>query len=200
MKKLFAALLLLPSFASAWMGAGGSPDYSRDAGNSYYCASTATIPLATQAGVSVTSPTISLYNPFGSGKNLVLLETSYLFTAAPAASAGVFLAYNINIATPTGINAGTGATGYLTAAIVGKSTSTATTTSIAKCNVYGTLSQTPVPFRYLGGTTGAAAIGGVNLTDQTQGKVVIAPGQMVSMQTTSASLLLAHFLYREEPL
>lgn len=194
MKTLAAFLVFCPALSWAWMGAGGNPDYSRDANNMFYCASTGTV--ATQAGVSVSSPAFSLYNPIGSNKNLVVLDVGVNVTASPAAAVGFSLAYNV---TPSsGVKAGTGQTVATTSALVGKSTSTATTTSIAQCNLQGILPATPVVFRTLGGTSGASAIGGLLLADQTNGKVVIPPGGLVSLQATSAASVQAHILWREE--
>lgn len=182
--------LFFPALSWGWIGAGGNPDYSRDAGNMFYCASTGTI--TTQAGVSVSSPTISLYNPIGSGKNLVLLDTGLVYTASPAASSDFFFAYNV---TPSsGIQTGTGGRGVVTPALIGKSS----TTAIGVCNLQGILPATPTAFRYLSGTTGASAIGGALLTDATNGKVVVPPGGLISLQTTTAANVLAHIVWREE--
>lgn len=197
MKKLVLIGLFLglcgKANASFWPA--GGDDYFKDAGSMFYCASTGTV--LTTAGVSVSSPSISIYNPINSGKNLTLLEVGIDVLASPAAATGYVLAYNV---TPSsGIQALTGATGNMTAALVGTSTSTATTNSIAKCNAQGILPATPIAFRFLGGTTGASAIGGVVFTDHTDGKVVIPPGGLVSLQATAASQIQAHFLWREDP-
>lgn len=192
---LTALLLFGPKWGFAAWFSGSGPDYSQGAGNTYYCASTGTV--LTQAGVSVSSPALSLYNPFGSGKNLVVLETSVEPTASPAAAVQFSLAYNL---TPsTGNLAGSGVTGTLTAALVGKSTSTATSASIARCTAFGILPALPLSFRYIGGMPGAAAISGVALIDNTQGKVVVPPGGMISIQSTTAANVLAHILFREDP-
>lgn len=193
------ALILFPSAAFAWMGSGGSPDYSRDASNMFICASTGTV--GTQAGVSISSPTISLYNPSGSGKNVVVLEVTPVFMASPAAAAAFALAYNLapSSGTATGVAGGTGVPGNVTSALVGKSTGTLTNAS-ARCVLQGILPATPTLFRYLSGVTGASAIGGLNAADQTQGKIVIPPGGLISLQTTSSVSAQASIVWREEPL
>lgn len=186
------AMLLWPSLSWAWMGMGGSPDYSRDASSMFYCASSGTV--TTQAGVSASSPTISLFNPANSGKNLVLLDAGLVFMASPAAASDVVLAFNV---TPSsGPQTGTGARGVVTPALIGKSS----TTALGVCNLLGNLPAVPSAFRVLGGTTGASAISGVVLTDSTNGKVVIPPGGLVSVQTTTAANVLAHLLWREDSL
>ena len=193
---IFVGVFFCPIKASAsWFGSPGV-DYAPGAPNEYYCTSTGTV--TTQAGVSASSPTISLYNPYGSGKNLVVLDVGVAVMASPAAAAQFFLAYNVGIATATGVNAGTGASGAMISAnLVQKSTGTLTN-AVAKCNVQGIIPTTPIAFRFIGGTTGAAAIGGVMLTDQTQGKVVVPPGAMISVQSSSVAALQAHILWRED--
>lgn len=202
MKKALLLILFLSLGSTSWAfwGSSSSVDYSKDANSSYYCGNPSGSAVTTQAGVSVSSPTLSLYNPPNSGKNLVLLDVGIGVTASPAAAASFFLAYNISVS--SGINqAGfTVTTPIMTSALVGKSTSTATTTSIATCKIQGVLPATPIAFRYLGGTTGASAIGGVVFTDTTQGKVVIPPGAIISIQSTSAAALVADFLWREDPI
>jgi hypothetical protein len=189
-----AAVFFMSMKAEAGFWNSSYQDYSRDASSMFYCASTGTV--VTQAGVSISSPVISLYNPQNSGKNLVVTEIGVDITAAPAAAMGLELAYNL---TPSSGVAG-GVVGNLTSAIVGKSTSTATTSSLAACTLQGILPALPVVFRYLGGTTGASAISGVVFTDSTGGKIVVPPGGLISIQTTTAASLLAHFLWREDPL
>lgn len=189
------AVFLLSGKSHAWSSVTG-PDYSRDAPSIYYCASTGTV--TTQAGVSVSSPVISLFNPLTSGKNLVLMDVGVTPTASPAASVVFELAYNI--VPSTGIQSGTGATGNVTSALIGTSTSTATSQAQGVCKVQGILPALPVAFRYIGGTTGAAAISGTVFTDLTQGKVVLPPGGLVSIQTSSAANLLAHLVWREDPI
>lgn len=193
---LLALTILLSSFASKayCFQDHAEVDYSMNAGNMFYCSSTGTV--VTQAGVSASSPTISLVNPIGSGKRLVLLDVGVAVMASPAGATNFLLAYNV--IPSSGLTTTT--SGNLTSAIVGKSTSTATTTSIASCLLQGILPATPIGFRYLGGTTGASAIGGVRLTDDTNGKVVIYPGGIVSFQSTAAASVQAHYLWREEPL
>jgi hypothetical protein len=196
-----APVVLLPVLSFGWMGFGGGNDYSRDAGNMFYCASTGTV--TTQAGVSASSPTISLYNPSNSGKNLVVLDVGINVMSAPAAAAQFSLAYNV---TPSsGVNySSTTNMGYVTAASVGISTVATSKgyvgTMKAICTLQGYLPATPTPFRYLGGTTGAAAISGVVFTDSTSGKVVVPPGGLISIQSSSAAALQAHILWREDNL
>ena len=179
---------------AGWFGPGTAADYSQDAGNEFYCASTTT--LTTQAGSSATSPIWSLTNPYGSNKKLVILDVGINVNASPAAAADFFLAYSSAIIPSTQTIAT--ANGMRSAASIGVSTSTAV--GICSLNLTLTNASAPIAFRYLGGTTGASAIGGVMLTDQTQGKVVIPPGWTVSIQATSAASITSHVLEREDPI
>ena len=69
---------------ASWFGNPGS-DYSQSAATMYLCANPSGSAVVTQAGVSLSSPTLSLYNPVASGKNLVILEVGILPTTIPAA-------------------------------------------------------------------------------------------------------------------
>jgi len=198
MKKILWLLALLPSVSFAGLfSSGGSPDYSNNAGNMFYCASTGTV--TTQAGVSLSSPTISLYNPWNSGKNLTVLDVGINVMASPSASAQFTLAYTTGT---IAISTNTGAAGVVIPALIAKSTSSVTLAggNSGVCWLKGILPSLPVNFRFLGGTTGASAIGGAVFTDNTNGKVVIPPGAMISLQSSSAANLQAHILWREDNL
>lgn len=192
---LLASLSLAPAVSWGWsFGSGGSVDYSRDIGSSFYCTSTGTV--ATQAGVSLSSPTISLYNPTNSGKYLTVLEISPVFIVSPAAAASFELAFNV--APSSGPRAGATGSALSLPAMIGVSTTTLT--AKGQCVLQGILPATPTVFRLLSHTTGASAIGGVNAADQTQGKIVIPPGGTLSLHTTSAAQAQASILWREDNL
>ncbi len=145
-------------------------------------------PVTTQAGLSATTPALTLYNPVGSGVNLVLLTVTCDITTAPAAAAGLMLAYNTLNATPPATT--TAAT--VTSAIIGS-----TSAPKGQCYRIATLAAAPVAFWFLGGTTGAAAISGVKLTENIDGQVIIPPGVAISIQATSAAAILASYVWKE---
>jgi hypothetical protein len=190
------SLLVYPVLAyCAWFSGSGA-DYSQGANSEYYCASTGTI--TTQAGSSATTPAWSLTNPYGSGKNLVILDVGINVNASPAAAAQFFLAFSSAVI-PSTTTISTN-NGFVTSGLIGSPVySTGTASGI--CLIYSTLGNAnkPTAFRYVGGTTGASAISGVVLTDQTQGKVVVPPGVTVSLQSTSAASITSHVLEREDP-
>ena len=202
MKKILLILGLMPSCVWAGFNVTGGPDYSRDAAGEFYCANVAGTPVTTQAGLSVTAPALVLYNPSRSTKNLVLLDVGINVTASPAAAAGFMLAYSTG--EPRGITVFSTNTVVVPALIpsVVNSSTTQVGLSQGQCSggVGTLLPNAPLAFRYLGGTTGASAIGGVVLTDYTNGKVVVPPGSTISIQSKTAAAISAHFLWREDQL
>jgi hypothetical protein len=192
--------LCSPAMAIGWFS-GSGPDYSQGAGNSYYCANAAATPVVTQAGLSVKSPALVLSNPPGSGKNLVVLDLGVDITASPAAAAGFMIAYStMPTQAITYIASNTVVIPALVFSVVQSTTAQiAMTKALCVGGVGTTLPATPVAFRYLGGTTGASAIGGISLTDETWGKIVVPPGSTISLQATSATSVIADFVWREDP-
>lgn len=197
MKKviLVALFLSLCSHAYAGFWPSGGPDYSKDAGNIFYCADLAGTPVTTQAGLARATPALTLYNPYGSNMNLVLIGVGLDVTSSPAAAAGFMLAYSTST---TGAPAST-TPAVVASALLNLNVSTNTTTNVGQCFRIATLQSTPIAFRYLGGTTGASGIGGVVFTDQTDGQVVVPPGMTISLQATSAAAVIADFVWREDP-
>jgi len=172
--------------------------YYYSGANTYVCASTTTAPTISAAGLSVTTTGLILVNPVGSGVKLVMLDTGVDILASPAAATGLFLAYNL-------MNS-TGVTGALppatiSSAFVGQSTGTFANTK-ALCYSSAQLPAVPVFFRALGGTTGASAIGGVQLIDREYpiGSVVVPPGGILSLGASSATVMIAHYTWVEVPL
>lgn len=160
-------------------------------GEVYIGANLGGTPVTTQAGLSATTPALTLYNPVGSNTYLVLQTVTVDITSAPAAACGLMLAFNaLNAAPPSSTTAAT-----VTNAIVGSTYSPA-----GQCFRIATLATAPVAFRFIGGTTGAAAISGVQLIDKVDGEVIIPPGVAISIQSTSAAAILASFSWEEIPI
>jgi hypothetical protein len=200
MKRILLILGLFPSCVWAGFNVTGGTDYSRDAGSMFYCSSLAGTPVTTQAGLSATAPALFLTNPARSQKNLVLLEVGINITAAPAAASGYILAYSTGPQTVT-YSTNVVVVPALLPTVV-NSTATMVGLSSGQCGggVGNNLLYVPLAFRYLSGTTGAAAISGVVMTDFTNGQVVIPPGVTVSLQAKTAASTSANFLWREDPL
>ena len=158
--------------------------------------------MTTQAGVSATTPALTLYNPINSPVNLVLWQGTYAFQAAPAAASAIILAANL----PTLASVPTGPTSTTLASIwnnllgTGVGAAQITGGPWGQCYRVATLSAAPIAIRYPFGTTGAAAIGGASFTDFVDGLLVIGPGVAVSVQTSSAASLCCSFTWEEVPI
>jgi hypothetical protein len=196
-KKLSILTFCLFFYSNSWAfwGSTSANDYSKDANSEYYCNDLAGTAVTTAAGLSPLNPALTLYNPYGSGKNLVLLDVGIDITAAPAAAAQFMLAYSTAAGAPT-----TTTPAQTTSAYINVTSTNPVTASTGLCYRAATIPSVPIAFRYLGGTTGAAAISGVVMTDLTQGKVVVPPGGTISIQSTSAAAIIAHLLWREDPI
>ncbi len=154
-------------------------------GNAYFaCNQSAIVPTA---GLSTAGKVMTLHNPVGSGKNLVLLEILLSMTTLPAISTttatNIFLAGNLTAsqAAPTSTTAETvqncllgGASG------VGKVYNTAT------------LAATPVAIRPLATVDVLTAVGFASFVckDEVAGALIIQPGIYVSIQASAATVAL----------
>jgi hypothetical protein len=144
--------------------------------------------VTTQAGLSATTPALTLYNPANSGVWLVLVTVTVDITAAPAAAAGLMLAVNA----PTAA-----APSSVTNATIQNALTSNVSTGIGQCYRIATLAAAPLAIRFIGGTTGAAAIGGVQLIDDVGGGIIVGPGVALSIQATSAAAIVASFTWEE---
>lgn len=145
-------------------------------------------PVTTQAGLSATTPALTLYNPSNSGVNLVLLTVTLDITSSPAAATAFCLAFNaLNATAPSATTAST-----VTSNILGE-----TTSPKGQCYRIATLAAAPTAFRFIGGVTGASAISGVQLIDHIDGEYVIPPGVAVSIQSSAAAAIVASFSWKE---
>ena len=149
-------------------------------GNVYGSASQAGV--TSQAGLSATTPVLTLYNPSGSGKNAVIWYLGATFLVAFAAAAAIFIA----VGTDTVAAA---VTGTLTTAHrnmkLGASSNNACKTYLA-----ATLPAAPVAVGLLGaGLTGAITTVPVakSLERWVGGAIILKPGSNLSLQTSTAS-------------
>jgi hypothetical protein len=142
---------------------------------------TAVAGITTQAGLSVTTPALTLYNPAGSGMNAALIYAGVAFTVVFAAVAAVWLAANTN---------------PLAAAVTGTLTTTHRNLLLGGRNptaiplLAATLPAAPVAIDLLGvGITGAVNLLPTNscLEKWYNGAIILAPGTAISIQTGAAS-------------
>ena len=160
-------------------------------GNVYTCSNPQATAVTTQAGLSATTPALTLYNPVGSGKNLVLIEDTIGLNAAPAAASIFSLAYSIGA--PTSLTAANYANNLLTP------TSVAVAPPAGACYRISTLAATPVAIRYLGQVTGASTLTQPIFTDVVDGKIIVGQGMAITFQTTTAAAIVGSFTWEEIP-
>lgn len=137
--------------------------------------------ITTQAGLSATTPALTLYNPAGSGVNGFLHFAGVNFSVAFAAAAQVYLAANTNVAA---------------AAVTGTASTITRNLKLGGANptlqalLAATLPAAPVGVCLLGvGLTGAITTVpyAQTLGRWFDGCLVIAPGTAISIQTSAAS-------------
>jgi hypothetical protein len=154
-------------------------------GNCYFVANQTGV--TTQAGLSATTPVLTLFNPKGNNKNLVIMYAGATFTVAFAAASVIWLAANTNIAAADV----TGTAATVRNALIGNAANPSGTALTA-----ATLPAAPVAVSILGvGLTGAIttipslpAYGRVY-----DGSLIVAPGGALSFQTSTASGASATF-------
>lgn len=151
--------------------------------------------VTSQAGLSATTPVLTLYNPAGSGTNLILWHAAAQFEVAFVAAASVWLAAGTNTVAAA-------VTGTLTAAHrnlkLGLSQS-----PVARTFTVATLPAAPVAIDLLGvGLTGAitTAAALAPLAKWYNGSVILTPGTNLTIQTSTASGasgMLCSFIWEE---
>ena len=138
--------------------------------------------VTSQAGLSATTPVLTLYNPLGSGKNCVIWYAGATFTVVFAAVAAIYLAVGTDVQSAA-------VTGTLTATHRNMKLGMAQSPT-ARTLLAATLPAAPVAVSILG----AGLTGAVNLLPNTQpigrwfnGSIILKPGTNMSIQTSSAS-------------
>lgn len=138
--------------------------------------------ITTQAGLSATTPALTLYNPAGSGVNGVILYAGFVASVAFAAASVIWLGANTNLAAAavTGTLTTTHRNGLLGGAQGNK----------IQALLAATLPAAPVAIASLGvGLTGAIttvpAI--ATLGKFFDGSIILYPGSAISFQTSTAS-------------
>lgn len=154
--------------------------------------------ITTQAGISATTPALTLFNPKGSGVNACIIYAGCVASVAFAAASVIFVGVNTNIA----------------AADV-----TGTATTAHRCGLLGNGRQ-PSIVPLLAATLPAAPVGaaiiGVGLTGAItttptsavlgrffDGTLILSPGSAISFQTSTASgtnAFFGEFVWEEIPI
>jgi hypothetical protein len=163
-------------------------------GNVFFACNQAGIAAGT--GLATAAKNMTLYNPLGSGKNLVLLEITLAMTVIPAADPGaIMLAANL----PTPVVPAAPAT--VTAETV-QNALLGGPAGVAKVYNTATLAAAPVAIRNIASaawvTTGTTtALNTVK--DEVAGAIIIPPGCYVSIMATAAVTLQCSMTWEEVP-
>lgn len=151
--------------------------------------------VTSQAGLSATTPVLTLYNPADSGVNLVLWYASAIFMVAFAAASEVWLAANTN--TSAAATTGTATTTHRNL-LLGSSGNMKASPLLA-----ATLPAAPVAISQLGvGLTGAITTEPTHqaLERWYNGGIILKPNTAISVQTgtaSGASSTLCEYIWEE---
>lgn len=139
--------------------------------------------ITSAAGLSATTPALTVYNPLGSGGKGILWYAGANFSVAFTAAAAVWLAAN-TVPTAAAV------TGTLTTAHRNVKLGSATSPTFLQFLLAATLPAAPVGIHLLGmGLTGAITTVPCqnNLGEWFDGAIEILPGTAISIQTSTAS-------------
>ena len=160
-------------------------------GGVYVGANVLGTPVTTQAGLSATTPALTLWNPVGSGVYLSLLGVRVGINAAPAAASTLCLAVNAKgAAAPSST---TDATMY--------STLLTGVTGSPKGRAYrvATLAAAPVAVRFLGHVLATGGTDTCVINHDVDGQLVLDEGVALSVQATTAIAIFCEFVWEEVP-
>lgn len=153
--------------------------YVDDGAAEIYVASTQA-GVATSTGLSTTQTGLTLTNPAGSGKTLVVLQVTGALSSAPAGAATVVLAANVNpVAT---------AVTQTTPLTVRKANLGVGGTGVGLAASAVTLPAAPVVVRGLGGPVAGSSISPTQIVDNVDGALCIAPGCALSLNSLTTAI------------
>lgn len=156
--------------------------------NTYTCADLGGTPVATQAGLSATTPALTLWNPAGSGVNLIVNTATVGFTTLSGTTTFVL---GVSTGVQTAPTATT--TGQVMNNLIGNGAS-----PLGQCYRVATLNAAPLMARVIGSQGGGTNTGTSMLIDHVDGELAIAPGELLTIQTlTSAATIVASFSWEE---
>ncbi len=156
-----------------------TPTYVGDGAREIYVAATQA-GVATSTALSTTQTGLTLTNPFGSGKTLVLLQFHGAFTTAPAAIATLVLTANVN---PIAA-----AVTQTTPLVVRKANLGVSGTAVGLAASAVTLPAAPVVVRGLGGPVATGSVSQPQVRDEINGALCVAPGCAVSVNSLTTAI------------
>ena len=146
--------------------------------------------VTTQAGLSATTPALTLHNPSTSGVIANLLSVSIGVNAAPAAATTLCLALNSNANAPTSTTDAS-----IVSAMNGYGVANA-----VKCYRIATLAAAPVATVFLGSISAASLVAALSWVVDLKGGVGLYPGSQLSIQSTTAVAVFCSFTWEEVPI
>ena len=155
------------------------PTYAGDGPRAIYVASTQA-GQALSLALSTTQTGLTLTNPFGSGKTLVILQIRGCFSTAPAGVSTILLAANVNpIAT---------AVTQTTPLTVRRANLGVSGIGVGLAASAVTLPAAPVVVRALGGVNATGSTTPNQIVDDVNGAIQVAPGCAVSINTLTTAI------------
>jgi len=157
-------------------------------GNVYHACSAGAVTLST---VSKTCTGLSLSNPYGSKKLLVIKKISFQPSTAPAGVSVVGIAISTTVSQ-------TQDTHTTPMVIHNAMTAGATTLGEGRADAAATLIQTPLWLRPMGCVTAASSITPAKYVDNTDGDIILVPGSTLSLSyLTTAAIGVAAITWAE---
>lgn len=150
----------------------------------------------TQAGLSATTPVLTLFNPKGNNKFGVLLYAGFTDIVANAAGAAFWLAANINIAAA----AVTGTAATVSNALLGNNNNPSLTALTAATLPAAPIAVCQIASGFTGAVTTIPYIAAAGR--EFAGSIILAPGSAISIQSSTASGagLFCEYIWEEVPI
>jgi hypothetical protein len=146
-------------------------------GNMYSACSAGAVTLST---VNTTCTGLSLSNPAGSGKLLVIQNVSFAPSTAPAGASVVGISIHTAISETN--------TTHTTPMVVHNAIAKGAAASTGKADAAATLQSTPLWLRPIGGVVAASSLSPGKYTENVNGDIIVPPGGCLSLSylTTAA--------------
>ena len=163
-------------------------------GNTYTCSNPAGSAVTTQSGLSVTTPALVVWNPIGSGVMVALNTVTATYTSVTSTTTFILAVSTGPQSAPATVTNGNLFNNKIGSAILGQ----------AQCYRVSTLQAAPLAIRYFGvagtgnGVAGMASSFGT-VVDHVDGEVILAPGELATIQTSSAATILSSISFEEFP-
>ncbi len=165
--------------------ANGGADYEEMAlQNQLFTAATASAALAV---VNSTAPTFTLYNPIGSGVNLVVMRVAAMLTAAPGAATVISLNTAIQLGPVVTFTLNTAVSGFIGSSVGPK----------GQCFATATLITAPVIRKIIGGVVAVGSVTPGIFDVDLNGALCLGPGVAMTLGASAAASVAASITWKE---